>query len=127
METISTPLKIRHRTNADLYYEAMGEIAPLSGSDRFKIAAKSLVICFLAAIVFVFIPVLHFILVPVALLAGIILFFRSFKLSNYLKSPTVISCPQCKKEVSLKQGPFNWPILTECLQCRSGISINKES
>lgn len=125
MDMTKVSLKIRHRTNADLFYDTTGEITPLSTSQRFKIAIKSLIICWVAGALFILIPVLHFILVPVALVAGIILFFRSFKLTNYLHSPTEIACPSCKKTVALKPGPFNWPLIAECLACRSEININE--
>lgn len=120
------PVKVRHRTDANLFYETTSEVSKLTPQQRLKTGAKLFSFCLLAALIFVVIPILHFVLVPGALFIGVFLFFRSFGLTDYRKDFS-FACPKCKKPISVKDGPFNWPISTECPDCRSEIVIDKLS
>ncbi|MCO5113023.1 MAG: hypothetical protein M9899_02495 [Bdellovibrionaceae bacterium] len=118
-------IKVRHRTDAKIFYDTHMQIQTLSPQQRFQLGAKFFAICFVAGIVFVLIPILHFVLVPLALIVGIVLFFRGLNTHDY-RMETTLKCPQCQKPFTLKAAPqAKWPLKENCPECRAEIVIEK--
>lgn len=124
-ELIDTPIKVKHRTNASMFYSTHIQIKPLTAQQRFLLGSKFLAISFVAALFFVLIPILHFILVPLALIVGLVMFIQGLSTQEY-RLETHLICPQCQKNFTLKAAPQNrWPIKENCPECRAEIIIEK--
>ena len=119
-----TKVVVAHRTDASVFNHAVVDITHLSPVDRWLRAAAALGACWVAAAVFILVPVLHFFLVPSAFLAGIGAFIYKVRLKE-LMSAALLKCPQCQKELPLKKAAFNWPRRETCNQCRTSLTIGK--
>lgn len=91
---------------------------------RLKRALKLGAMCWGGAIVAIFIPIIHFVLVPVLFLTGIIspLFIYSQE-SRVLGGEGV--CPECQKQLPLEAGSNQWPLTDLCTQCRTAVKVEK--
>jgi hypothetical protein len=87
-----------------------------SDSDRMKNAIKIGLMCWGGAVFAVFIPMLHFVLVPLLLLMGPIL-----GLVKYNQKAQVLAgqgtCPACQAPLKIVKGTLNWPLEETCDQC----------
>ena len=97
-------------------------LSELSFGDRIAAAVKVLLLWLVAAIVCVAIPVLHFFLVPLAALIGLISFARQFKRTLRLVSGE-FDCPVCKAKLEYDRSAFQWPKRQECVHCHAKLSI----
>jgi hypothetical protein len=92
----------------------------LSTSQRVLNALKILGLMWGGGIICVFVPVLHFFLVPAALILGMVFSIRQFSFRSALSSGDVI-CPECGANISLNLAPFNWPKRQQCQSCQARI------
>lgn len=122
----SSLIAISHRTDVTHLYQREVDVRTLSFSERLLNGVKGLAVCWLAAIAFVFVPVMHFFLVPLAALAGLILFFRKASLKEVI-AETVIICPVCKNQIKVSGQAFNWPIREMCENCRNDLVLDPVS
>jgi hypothetical protein len=70
----------------------------------------------LLAIFCIFIPVLHFFLVPGLLLVGLIQFFQQVKNPNWIAKGLVL-CPSCQSEISFKNYLWRNGLRIRCSSC----------
>jgi hypothetical protein len=92
--------------------------------ERTKRALKALGMTWGLAIVSVLIPILHFILVPLFILAGPIVF------SWIAGQEQVIlggkgTCPECGKEFEIVRTAVKWPISDICNHCQAELKIEQ--
>ena len=78
----------------------------------------------LAAAGAIFIPGLHFILVPVLLLAGPIIFLVRSRRASAVTGGSG-SCPECGATFSIVRGREEWPLLEICDACRRHLRIER--
>lgn len=100
------------------------EVVHLSVGQRAVEALKTFGMFFGGAVVCVFIPVLHFVLVPTALLVGFIMAYRKFFQLEFVKSGT-LTCPGCKHQFPVVQGVFNWPKREGCPSCDLDLMLER--
>lgn len=91
--------------------------------DRMRRAALGIGACWGAAILAVFLPVLHFILVPALVVAGPLVF-----LSQLRQHATILDvegpCPACGAPIEEKLGrDAQLPIQLRCEQCRRALEV----
>lgn len=122
MEIKNLPVEISHRSKFTARYKSEIKVTDLSRRDKIKNGAKYLFLTFMIAALGAFVPVLHFVLVPGALLIGLILFYQQINF-NLLRLENSIPCPDCQTSLSLKKIPFNWPMKENCMSCRAQIKI----
>jgi hypothetical protein len=84
--------------------------------ERLARAIKFGGLTWLAAIGFIFIPVLHFVLVPTGIVLGPIVFWR------FLNQQDVIingagTCPKCSTLLSISEQKLDWPLQIMCSNC----------
>ncbi|MGE0631546.1 MAG: hypothetical protein AB7O96_04015 [Pseudobdellovibrionaceae bacterium] len=116
------PVQIIVAMDADRKSSAVVEVRVNSKVTRMKEAGKGLALCWVLALLFVFVPVFHFVLVPAAIIAGVFVFWNKMELQNFFVSGE-FRCPKCNAQISPKQGSFNWPKREECCGCREKILI----
>jgi len=106
--------------------EKIGEvrIKTFHQKERIVRGLKFLGIFWGSAIFAVFIPMLHFILVPLLFFAGIIVAtFVSQTRSVVLGGESI--CPKCESFLPIVRSNNQWPLTDLCLNCRSTITISK--
>jgi hypothetical protein len=89
-------------------------------------AFKKLLLFWMAAGVCLFIPGLHFILVPLFFIMGLIAFSKTSKLNGRVLKGSV-DCPFCKTPVKIGTGLLNWPLKEICQKCGRAIRIRPKS
>jgi hypothetical protein len=87
-------------------------------------AAKGLGFCWLLALASVLVPIAHFVLVPLFLLAGPIWSFILFRQKSVLLGGEG-ECPKCKNHLKITKGNENWPLKETCPHCLFEIGIVK--
>lgn len=85
-------------------------------NERFQNAFKRLLLFWLAAGVCAFIPAVHFILVPLFLVLGLIGFGKALKIEAKIISGKG-SCPSCHAMVNISSGLLTWPCKEICQSC----------
>jgi len=86
-------------------------------------AFKKLLLFWLAAGFCVFIPGLHFLLVPLFFILGIVAFRKTIKIDGrVLRGQT--ECPYCKAAVKISPSLLAWPLREICQGCGRAIRVN---
>ena len=104
-------------SNLDLQGTVEAEMGTLTPSQRFAESAKNSGIFLGLATVSIFIPVMHFILVPAFLVFSVVWGIRAYGNKNRLKEPLEIKCLSCGEVVRVKPQAFAWPLVIRCPNC----------
>lgn len=108
--------------------ETLGEVRVQRWSQRDRIvrAAKVWGACWALAVVAVFVPAAHFVLVPILLAAGpIAAYFAARTESSVLGGRA--ACPACGEVFIVAGGPENWPLQDVCGACRVQVVIELDN
>jgi hypothetical protein len=106
---------------------AVVNVAVLSGADRLKRAAVILGASFGVALVALPIPIVHFILVPGSLLAGLVLAGNRLTVSEIFRHAAG-RCPFCGTEQAFPiMGRFRLPKNAHCVNCGRSLSLEDQS
>lgn len=102
---------------------ARGEVRArsLSAAERTVRSLKRLGLAWVAALVCVFIPLLHFVLVPALFVLGPVLAVRAWGGSVVLEE-SALTCPKCGQAVKVEAGAVGWPVDLHCEKC--GVSFD---
>jgi hypothetical protein len=110
--------------NAAHHNTANIEVKSLAYAERMANALKTLAMIWGIGIACVFVPVLHFFLVPTAIIVGIAMSLRKFGLAHQFTKGE-IDCPDCHKKFAADQRPFNWPKHRACPHCQVRLLIEE--
>lgn len=102
------------------------QVSPLLPNQRFMVAAKKAGLFFLFAFVSIFVPVLHFVLVPLFLLVMVWTFFHQYKFKTWI-SEFKYTCPGCKQQAVVVAQAFAWPLYFNCDHCHAKLKIDPEA
>lgn len=97
----------------------------LSISERATRGLKTGGLLWLAAVFSVFVPILHFVLVPGFLLAGLIFGYASWHTRAELSHGEFV-CPNCKRTNTLPRMGESFPYVTRCEGCSFTLTLTKE-
>ena len=104
--------------------KGMVRLQHFTSRERFQRSVKVFVLCWGAALVSVFLPIVHFFLVPALLLAGLIVpGFIFYKEDQILGGKGI--CPKCQKPLEIEKSSNQWPLSDLCIECRTSIRIEK--
>ena len=93
-------MKIVLSENQAKTFSIDSKVEPLSTRERIKLSSKAFLIFFGLAIISVFIPVFHFVLVPLFLLLSVLGGARNFfKIKYRVKFPLATPCLACQKNL----------------------------
>lgn len=98
-------------------------LTELNSGVRLKKAVMKFAMFFAVALVSVFIPVAHFVLVPLFLLLSVVFFFLEFKKKYHFVSENV-PCIHCKKEFKVDDFFSELSARVFCIHCGSQNSID---
>jgi len=90
---------------------------------RFKGTAKTFAKLGGFTLVSVFIPVLHFVLVPVGAILTLTMTYSSFK-KAYQLTDFEVHCPQCDSKFKTNVAGSDLPLRTFCSNCRNMVILN---
>ncbi len=97
-------------------------VRSLSRAERIQRGAKVTGIAWGVAILCVFIPILHFVLVPSFLIGGLVLgVMNSMERGQIVSSH--LGCPNCSAEVPLVNESVSWPKQIRCSSCSVTLAI----
>ncbi len=105
------------------YAEIEGSVHQLTTAERLKYSVRKFIFLFFLAVASVFIPVFHFVLVPLFLLLAVIMAFKSYKvlLRFEFKKPSL--CLKCQKELPSSYF-LNQNLKIKCATCFSHYLID---
>lgn len=101
------------------------EIVVMGPKEKTSLALKRGGLFFGLALASVFIPVFHFVLVPMFLLISVIAAIRARK-GRAMVPPFEISCPKCSKEVQFNRMVIEDNVRTFCPECRDQLKVTVE-
>lgn len=118
--------KVKLNTNfAGQVVPAEAEVVYYSQAEAAMRGVKTLVICWVVGLICVFVPVLHFVLTPAAILAGpvagILVYIRTQKLPKLVDGKT--QCGHCKAETAFNFQHQKPPFYDSCKSCKTGYEI----
>ena len=87
-------------------------------------ALKSGAACWMAALVSIIIPLLHFVLVPGFLIAGPILAYVVFGQEKVVLSGEG-TCPKCREILPIARSAYRFPISDLCTRCQCSVKIER--
>lgn len=84
----------------------------------FKVISAKLLGALCGTVLAVFIPVLHFVLVPLGILYIVYLLYRLFRhpLGEILLDEAL--CLECSAKLPMKLEVYSWPVQVKCTQCQ---------
>lgn len=94
-----------------------------SKKERTRRATKMLGICLGVGLFCVILPLIHFVLVPGMIIAGIVLFLRLLKQETLVLGGSG-TCPECKATFKISRGKDLFPMAEVCESCRANLSID---
>lgn len=90
--------------------------------DRLKRASVTWLGCWVAAFFAIFLPGLHFVLVPTLLLLGPIASSLVFNQKEWVTGGQG-SCPLCQSKFEISRGRAHWPLNDLCSNCGEEIRV----
>jgi hypothetical protein len=84
---------------------------------------KTFGVFFACALVAIFIPLLHFVLVPGLTIAGIAFGYSAYQKPSLVRGGKGV-CPKCGAEFAIVQSPPNWPLKDVCAKCFENVKIS---
>ncbi|MBT4761303.1 MAG: hypothetical protein HOO06_06365 [Bdellovibrionaceae bacterium] len=92
-------------------------------SERLAQAVKWGSIYWALAVICVFIPILHFVLVPAFVLAGPIAFYINLKREKLVLGGFG-TCPKCGENLPIEKSKVEWPLADLCTHCHNTVKIS---
>ncbi|MNJ98619.1 hypothetical protein D3C87_163860 [compost metagenome] len=105
--------------------EGVIRVKEFMAQDRMGNSLKKLAFFWGIMILTVFIPVFHFVLVPLFFFIGLYMARRAYKSPGRVLSGSTI-CPNCQAKVSIGKGDLNWPLTEICQNCAREIRLEKK-
>jgi hypothetical protein len=99
-----------------------GQIIESTKQEKMKASAKKLGLFWGLAFASVFIPVFHFVLVPMFLIVGVVFFFQQMKHTHMAKD-LVFLCPNCGKENKIEKMYFSDSARFRCQECSTQLIL----
>jgi len=103
----------------------IGQLYTLSfeSGERMGRALKVLAICLVLAVITAFIPIAHFVLVPLFLIAGPVMAVVKYKAESVMETAEGV-CPECEQQVSIEMDPSDkLPKRTYCPSCNKPLQL----
>jgi hypothetical protein len=108
-------MKLHNNTGKEILYPNI-HIEILGTKQRLKQSLKSFGMLLGLAVGSVFIPVLHFFLVPLFLLLSFFFAWLNYK-KIYKISSVKVACPVCHGEITFEASSSSLPVRNSCILC----------
>lgn len=100
-----------------------GQIVECTKKDKMEAGFKKLAVFWGIMVASVFIPVFHFVLVPLFFFVGLGFFFQQTKQTHMVKQLSFI-CPDCGKENKIEKMYFKESIRFRCQHCSTQLILS---
>ncbi|MDR3606344.1 MAG: hypothetical protein P4M08_03065 [Oligoflexia bacterium] len=97
-------------------------VKTLSKPERLKRAWKGAGLCIGLAVVCVFLPLIHFVLVPGFLIAAPFVFSWMYSWERVIL-PCELKCPNCGQMIKISLNKEKWPFREVCVHCRNEMAV----
>lgn len=126
MERLTSAISmiISNSAGAKIIYPDL-RISPIASGTRLKNAAKTFAKAGGFTFVSIFIPILHFILVPVGVVLTAAMTYRAFR-RNYFVQNLEVHCPSCDAKGKQTVSGAELPLRTICLSCGHMVYLANE-
>lgn len=94
-------MKIILLNNSDKFVDLKSQLVPATKKMKIQNGLKKFGLFFGLALASVFIPVLHFVLVPAFLIISAVSFFYGYRVEFQVSEPSAFNCFECSKELVL--------------------------
>jgi hypothetical protein len=101
-------------------------LSELGASDRLKLSSRKFALFFALAVVSIFIPVLHFILVPLFFLLSIVFGIKAYSTRYRLKLDGANGCLQCGQSLK-NEFLMDESLRLKCERCFADYHVEKEA
>ncbi len=98
------------------------QIRDFSKSERTSRAVSRGAIGFVATVLAVFIPIAHFVLVPLGLVVTVLLVLAALNQTGVVEGGKA-TCPECKGTVTIYRRPKKFPFNDVCESCHRSVTI----
>lgn len=122
------PVALQIRDSAREPTAATLQLEPIPFPNRLGRGAVRLLGAWALAVACVFIPLLHFVLVPGFFLVGPVLAWLAWLAVRQTVRVTSasITCPKCGKDAPIEAGTTGWPVSMRCASCGTTFSARSE-
>ncbi len=86
-------------------------------------AIRLAIVMGIITVVVALVPIAHFVLVPLALLIGVVMTIRALYQKEVIRGG-LGTCPACGKGFEIFSGAAKWPIQDRCTECQRGVVIS---
>lgn len=117
-------ISIVGRIDGELIAEGNVNLGPVEKALRIKRAVRNSAICFALMIGSVFVPMLHFILVPGFFLLTIFLGLNAY-FDDVEITDGEITCQKCQSKIVIGKHGDHWPLWAKCEKCNKDVRIEK--
>lgn len=117
-------VKIQAHANSEKLEYGLADIRNYSKQEILINTLKKLGLFWGLALFSLFLPVVHFFLVPLFLLLGVFFAFRARQFRELILFGE-IDCPNCNQKIKISSSAANWPHTEICQSCAIVIKINK--
>lgn len=118
---LTAPVQLRS-DHGSAFTEGEVQIQTWDPQAQMKRAVKAGLACLGAAVVSVFLPLAHFVLVPGFLLASPFVFFFILKQESVVLGGKG-TCPECQKPFDIVRSPNRFPMSDLCSHCKRPVRI----
>jgi len=92
--------------------------------ERKRRGLKGLVICWCIAVATIFLPLVHFVAVPVFAVLGPFVYLHVIKQPGRVVGIEA-TCPFCQKPLSVANAKMEWPLRLVCASCFEPLRVEK--
>ncbi|MBL9039789.1 MAG: hypothetical protein JNG84_14830 [Archangium sp.] len=96
-------------------------VVVLSTAERARRALARLGLTWAVGLACLIVPLLHFVLVPLGLLAGPVVAFLVWRRTVRVSGQG--TCARCGGSVDVPDGTFGWPVVVTCLACKTVLHL----
>jgi hypothetical protein len=115
-------MKLILASDQSKFLETTAELLELNSGERFKNSLKKFSLFFLMAVGFLFVPVLHFFLVPLFLLLSLIFGFKAYAIRYRFFVRSACNCIECQN-VLRPEYLLDQSMRLKCDQCSASYII----
>jgi hypothetical protein len=121
-KAIGEPVDVVIVSREETKTEAVVYRLELATWQRIGRAAIALVLSWLLAAAFVLVPILHFIVPPILVIAGPIVAWMRYRGTSVVLGG-LATCPRCRSPMRIKKATAIWPIAAACDDCRAILHV----
>ncbi len=123
-KVVGAEVKVVGRYDGQIIGSGHVQMGPVAKPIRIKKALRNFSICFVLMIAGLFVPMLHFVLVPGFFMLSIFMAANAYSDSIEISAGQLI-CDSCKATIEIEKHSDQWPFWVHCSKCQKDYRIEK--